>query len=493
MAENDNSGWEELLRGLLGPAADDLIAALRAHGIDPADMDASALPNNPMQMQAMLQQMHLLMNSSQGPVNWQVAREFAFHQLHAQHDPTVTVEVAQPHRKALQAADLWLDPVTELAPGQNARQAWSRRDWVEHTLETWKALIEPVARNASRALSEAMGDQLGHLENGAFGEDAAGLGAAGSLAGAVGPMMEKMAATVFGHQVGQILLQMSAKALSSTDGGVALSECGSTALVATNVDEFCRELDLPEDEVIHFLALRECAHARLYAAIPWLRDALVSTVANYGEHIHIDTEAMRDVASEIDLSDPQALDAATLSAVFTPAPSEEQERALERLETLLALIEGWVEVVTTNAARPFLPHLDALVETMRRRRLDGGPTEQMLARLIGLNTRPQHARAAGHLWQAITDRDGIAGRDSLWHHPDMVPSSADLQDPQGYYQRKAAAADADADIDAALDQLIDGTLGWADGLTPEQDSEGDAKQHEQGREGDLKPGEKDDE
>lgn len=491
MADNDNPGWEELLRGLLGSAADDLIAALRAHGIDPDDIDSSVLPTNPLQMQAMMQQMQTLMNASDGPVNWPIAREFTLHQLQLERDRAVSHDVGQSQRQSLQVADLWLDPVTEFTPGQSTRQAWSRRDWVEHTLESWKTLVEPVARNASRALSDAMGEQLGMLEGTDapdFGEAAGMFGSAAGIVGAVGPMMEKMAATIFGHQVGQILFQMSSKALSSTDGGVALGENGTTALVATNVEDFCRDIDLPHDEVVHFLALRECAHARLFASVPWLRDALVTAVASYGEHIHIDTDAMREVASEIDMSDPQSLDAATLSAVFTPSPNEEQTRALARLETLLALIEGWVEVVTASAGRPFLPHLDALVETMRRRRLDGGPTEQMLARLIGLNTRPQHARAAGQLWQAITDREGIAGRDSLWHHPDMVPSLADLQDPEGYYQRKAEAADADADIDAALEQLIDGTLGWAEGLTPEQDSEGDAKRRESGGDGDADNG-----
>lgn len=487
MADNDNPGWEELLRGLLGPAADELIAALRAQGIDPDEIDSSVLPSNPLQMQAMMQQMQTLMNASDGPVNWPVAREFALHQLQIEGDRAVSHEVGQNQRQALQVADLWLDPVTELAPGHSTRQAWSQREWVEHTLEIWKTLVEPVADNASRALSDAMGKQLGMLNNDdapSFGPDTDMLGSPAGIVGAVGPMMEKMAATIFGHQVGQILFQMSSQALSSTDGGVALSEDGTTALVAANVEDFCRDIDLPDDEVVHFLALRECAHARLFASVPWLRDALVSAVAAYGEHIHIDADAMREVASEIDMSDPQSLDAATLSAVFTPSPNEDQTRALERLETLLALIEGWVEVVTASAGRPFLPHLDALMETMRRRRLDGGPTEQMLARLIGLNTRPQHARAAGQLWQAITDRDGIAGRDNLWSHPDMVPSTADLQDPQGYYQRKAEAADADADIDAALEQLIDGTLGWAEGLTPEHDSEGDAKRRDAGADGD---------
>ncbi|GAE74888.1 collagen alpha 1(I) chain precursor [Cutibacterium acnes JCM 18918] len=41
---------------------------------------------------------------------------------------------------------------------------------------------------------------------------------------------------------------------------------------------------------------------------------------------------------------------------------------LQRLETLLALIEGWVDEVTFQVARTWLPSHDQLAEAVRRRR-----------------------------------------------------------------------------------------------------------------------------
>ena len=51
----------------------------------------------------------------------------------------------------------------------------------------------------------------------------------------------------------------------------------------------------------------------------------------------------------------------------------------ERLETLLAVMEGWVQVVTAQAVAPHLPHAVALAEMVRRRRAQGGAAEQLFA------------------------------------------------------------------------------------------------------------------
>ena len=48
----------------------------------------------------------------------------------------------------------------------------------------------------------------------------------------------------------------------------------------------------------------------------------------------------------------------------------------------------------------------------------------------------------------------------------MVPTETELATPDTFLTLRRAAAEEDADIDAALTSLLDGTLGWADGLQP---------------------------
>ena len=121
--------------------------------------------------------------------------------------------------------------------------------------------------------------------------------------------------------------------------------------------------------------------------------------------------------------------------MFEPTASPGQEQALQSLETLLALIEGWVDTVVGDAVGDRLPGGSALRETLRRRRATGGPAEQTFATLIGLQLRPRRLRAAAELWRDLGASRGIDGRDALWAHPDLLPGSSDLDDPAGFAAR----------------------------------------------------------
>src|SRR5262249_46679230 len=120
--------------------------------------------------------------------------------------------------------------------------------------------------------------------------------------------------------------------------------------------------------------------------------------------------------------------------------------------TLLALIEGWVEVVVADAVGERLPGAEALRETLRRRRASGGPAEHTFATLVGLELRPRKLRAAAELWRRLTERHDVERRDARSTHPDLLPSAEDLDDPTVFVDRvDKHAADLDDPI-AALER-----------------------------------------
>jgi len=186
-------------------------------------------------------------------------------------------------------------------------------------------------------------------------------------------------------------------------------------------------------------------------------------VPAYAREIRIDTETLESAVAQVDPNDPDALREALESGLFAPQETPAQRESLEDLETLLALVEGWVEVVTARAAAPHLPHLMALVEMMRRRRAQGGAAEQVFARLIGLTFRPRRAREAAELWSHLGAQAGDAERDAFWNHPDVMPTASELANPKDFLTMRRMAQDIDAEIDADLASLLDGTLGYAEG------------------------------
>ena len=463
MNENESgTPFEDFLRSILGDeAAAEAARALEAQGFDPANLPPEF--SDPARMRAAMGQFQFLMNTTAGPVNWRIVEDSAKQAAYASGDPAPTATEAEAARQAMTVADLWLDAVTDFASGPVTRDVWSKVAWVEHTIPRWRRICEPVALNVSRALSAALSEQFGPdgLDEGASLPD--GMAA---MLGKTQEMMPRLSAMMFSAQIARALAALAGESFGTYDTGIPLSETSHAALVPHNIAEFADGLDVPFDEVRQFLAVREAAHRRLFASVPWLEGDLVRAVERYASQIAIDTDAISEAARSVDPSDPASVENALNGGVFALSTTPDQRRALTRLETMLALIEGWVEVVTARATQPYLPHADALREMMRRRRASGGPTEEVLGTLMGLKMRPRQARGAASIVALVEADGGRDAREALWAHPDMVPSETELATPDTFLTLRRAAAEEDADIDAALTSLLDGTLGWAEGLEP---------------------------
>ena len=413
-------------------------------------------------------QLQKLMTWRGGPVNWELAGEVATAASRTD-DVPVTAEQEREVREACRLADLWLDPVTTLPATGGQPQAWTRTGWVTSTTAAWRSLVDPVAARVVGAMGTALEQGLSGGLGGELPPEVAGLlgGVGGAGGGGLGPLrgvMDQVGGFVFGAQVGQALGTLAKEVLSSSEIGLPLSTPGRPALLPANLAEFSAGLAVPPDEVRLYVALRELAHQRLFASVPWLKAHLFDAVDAYARGIEVDSGAVERAVGSIDPSDPESMQRALGEGLFEIEPTPAQQTALARLETALALVEGWVDAVVDAAAAGPLPSAGALRETIRRRRASGGPAEQTFATLVGLQLRPRRLREAAALWSAVTDSGGIAARDALWAHPDLLPSAEDLDDPTGFLARSGAGSEApreETDWDAglrALDQDLDGAV-----------------------------------
>ncbi|MFF8641850.1 zinc-dependent metalloprotease [Streptomyces sp. NPDC015345] len=378
---------------------------------------------NPNDLGAAFQQLGQMLSYEGGPVNWDMAKDIA-RQTVAQGtaDGTKDASVGPAERSAVEEAvrlaDLWLDDATSLPSGSGTAVAWSRAEWVEATLPVWKELVDPVAERVGLAMGDVLPEEMQAM--------------AGPLIG----MMRSMGGAMFGQQIGQAVGVLAGEVVGSTDIGLPLGPSGKAALLPVNIETFGKDLGVDKDEVRLYLALREAAHQRLFSHVPWLRSHLFGAVEGYARGIKVDTAKLEDVVGQLDPQNPEQLQEALQQGMFQPEDSPAQKAALARLETALALVEGWVDAVVHAAAKPRLSSADALRETLRRRRASGGPAEQTFATLIGLELRPRRLRDASRLWASLTDARGVDGRDGLWEHPDMLPTASDLDDPDGFVHRE---------------------------------------------------------
>lgn len=398
-------------------------------------------------LNSMMQQIQSMMQPHEGPLNWEVATDLARKQVAAAGaDPTPTSKQQDAVADAIRLADHWLDEATDYPSGVTSSAAWSRSDWIHDTQDTWRGLVEPVAQEAVGSAAHALPDEAKQM--------------AGPLIDIIGRAVGAMLAS----QVGTALGGLAGEVLTSTDIGLPLGPEKHAALLPANVTAFAEGLDVSASDVLLFFALREAAHQRLFAHVPWLREHLLDSVRDFAGGIKVNTENLQGMIEErmrgIDPSNPQELQEMLEGGMFEMPESPQQKAALERLEVTLALVEGWVDDVVTQATADRMPAAGKLAESVRRRRAAGGPAEQTFGALVGMELRPRRMRDAAALWGSLRTRQGIEGRDGVWLSSHLLPTSTDLDDPLGFRADAISVDDISEDeFDSALRDLLDSESG----------------------------------
>lgn len=431
---NDSSGlnFEELQRMLQS-----MLSGQQDAELDPNVLaKAAGISGDPAVLGALFSTLRGAMTNPSDTIDWSVARRTALDAAGGEG----TVDAA-PSDRAFPVASLWLDEATELGPIPDSPRTVNRIEWVQRSIDTWISLAEPVAESVSQALMDSMNSQMPEEMSAALQQAT--------------PMLRSVGGALFAVQLGSIVGQLSGEVVSAGDVGIPLfSGPGyeGGALLPSGIAKFAAGLDQDLEAVTLYLAVRELAHARLFRHTKWLRSHLLTAITDYARGIHIDTERIEEFARDLDPSQPEQIQEILASGALFPPKTPAQEAAHERLETMLALIEGWVDIVTEDATRR-LPGAGGIAEMVRRRRATGGPGERAFAALAGLELRPRRLREAAAMWRAVAERGGQATRDGLWSHPDIMPTAEELDAPDMLLTRIGVLGDGPAPADPFDDEL----------------------------------------
>jgi putative hydrolase len=411
-------------------------------GGDAAELAAAAgLPNDPKLIAKMVEQLQAALGSQEnanGAVNWKLATDQA-RAIARENAISVSEESRKAIRNASAIGSLWLDQATAM-PGVNQEPKLVTRElWVADAMPLFEALSAPVANRMSEALAQ-------NLKDNAPEELSAILGNASGL-------MRSAGGALFAMQLGQAIGKLSAEVVSGGDIGLPIFQDQRAAYVTQNLSTFVEGLEIEKDQAYIFLSVREMAHTRLFKNSKWLRDSIVSQISNYASDIKIDNQRINEIAEDFSATNPDELKRALETGAFIAERSEEQQLVLDRIETVLALIEGWVEVVTEEATK-LLPKAAAISESIRRRRATGGPAEQTFGTIVGLELRPRRLREAAEMWRQIGNAVGIEKRDSVWDHPDLLPRDSDISNPSALIAKLRGGSTSSDAMDEALRELL---------------------------------------
>jgi putative hydrolase len=417
-------------------------------GFNPGDSEDS---NEPVDFAAMMEQMQQQIQeqfsklgingpgftASSEPLPKNIVRDTAKKFTTAQGSSPVGANDVAEIEQAFSIAELWLDEATFFPKSPNTGNvALARTDWVDTTLAGWQTSVEPLAIGLSSAIGEL-------LNQASFGQGEAPESASDEQTqmqiplGMISGLLNSFIGSLIATQLGQAIGGLAGTVTGAHDVGLPLVDSAYPTLVPQNIKEWATDLDIPLDEVRIFHALREAAVARLFSHNPWLVSYIRTAITDYGKGINIDLDAIQDQAQRamesgngFDPSNPESFTIALNEGIFTPQESPAQRDALTKLETVLALIDGWSEEVVAMAAGDRLPNIAALQETLRRRRATSAPAQQLFSSMLGLQVSPRLAREATVFWKQVREMKNVESRDRIWSG--ILPTADDLLTPESF-------------------------------------------------------------
>ena len=333
---------------------------------------------------------------------------------------------------AFEISEIWLNEATSFPASGSAPMAVSRMDWVLETMPGWHKTIEPLAAGLSSAISnlmdQAMNAQAADPEQGQPPIEM------------ITAMLRSFIGTMIATQLGQSIGTLATTVTGAHDVGLPLLDPARAIVIPENIENWAVDLEIAKSEVFIFHALREGAVARLFAHNPWLVSYIQSAVVEYGKGIHIDIDAIQRQAQEAfegaqanmpeGAGEGEAISFALDNGIFTPEESPAQKSALLKLETVLALIDGWSDEVVSLAAGDRIPSIEQLRESHRRRRASSSPAQQLFSSMLGLQVSPKLTREASAFWRKIREVKSVGERDQIWSG--LLPTADDLLDPEKF-------------------------------------------------------------
>src|SRR5271170_2877354 len=291
---------------------------------------------DPQQFADALRQFADMLSWRGGPVNWDLAKNVARHAIVAAGDPSVLDVQRREITEAVRLADLWLDEATTFPSGIRKIEAWSRSEWLEATFPVWAKLCDPIAAKGVEAMSgmfnvdpAQLGEDMPEEMRQALGALGGGAGGLGGLQGLAG-MMRQIGGAMIGSQTGTAVGELAREVVGSTDIGLPLGPEGVAALLPAGVAQFGQGLSVDSAEIRLFLALREAAHQRLFAHVPWLRTHLLGAVEQYASGITVDMARLQEAMPDVDITNPEALqEALSGEGLFRPEDTPAQKAALQ--------------------------------------------------------------------------------------------------------------------------------------------------------------------
>jgi len=377
--------------------------------------------------------------TSQGPINWEIARQMAQWAATAGEpernvDPAVRIRIEELLRVAeLHVAEATGMPVS--SGGLLTARSVTPREWALGTLDDWKPLLEKLATTMTAVLPlgpEDAGEVLGGLGGGFGGGTGgpAGTGGFDPMAQLFGNLPQVLGPFLFGMQAGTMVGQLGFRAMGLYDLPMPRPARDELVLVPATIDAFASDWSLAPDDVRLWVCLRETANNAVLGR-PHVRSRLDRLIGEYVSAFQPNPQSLEERLTGFDPTDLASLQEALgdPETLLGELQNDTQRRLQVPLQAILAAVAGYVDHIMDVVGHRLIGSYGPLTEALRRRRLEESSGTRILGQLFGVALDEASYERGAAFVRGIVERAGDEGLSRLWHSERELPTPAELDAP----------------------------------------------------------------
>lgn len=207
--------------------------------------------------------------------------------------------------------------------------------------------------------------------------------------------------------------------------------------VGVNMVETERRASFVPEDFALWVALHEVTHRFQFAGVPWLKGRFLELVSAYLGSVEIDASGLAArLAGAARRLASRSLPPEEKSPVYLLA-TEEQRRALDDIQALMAVVEGHGNYVMDSIGARVIPSMRRMRYVFDRRRSQLGAVQRAINHVLGLEMKLRQYELGKRFCDEVVATGGESALARLWDGPESFPALAELREPNLWLRRVA--------------------------------------------------------
>ena len=410
----------------------------------------------------------LKMLGSQGPVQWDGARQLALSiATGGESEPNVDPLERVRYEQLARVADLQVAQATGLSTSTTGRAVTvtpvTRTQWTLATLDAYRPLIEKMAAALHPPTADPATGLLGSIEaaDPTDGSDPTEAWLS-QIMGLLSPML-------LGMTTGSLVGHLATRNFGLYDLPIPRPPSDDVLILAANVEAFASDWSMDGDDLRLWVCLHQITHHAILG-LPHVRDRLDELLGDYASSFESDPDALGTKLGELEVDptggDPMARFQELMGdpdVVLGAVRSSRQQELLPWLDALVSVIAGYVDRIMDEIGQGLVASYPQITEALRRRRVEASAQDRFVERLLGLELTPGHYERGASFIAGVVDRAGRSALEQLWASAEALPTPNELDAPGLWLARLDIPVTDTGDLDELASDIPD-DLGDLDDL-----------------------------